>query len=114
MLTTVGTTAFTTGAKPARLGATLASVNLNVAGGFACEPFCACATPRPPNTNPNVTTTAAATRPRPNASLLIAPPKNEFQRLGTGRSLRFQPGLWSQFIGRKDAKKVSGARCPTE
>ena len=39
MLTTVGTTAFTTGAKPVRLGVTFGSVNLKVAGGFACEPF---------------------------------------------------------------------------
>src|SRR5512140_1170257 len=108
MLTTVGTTALTTGAKPARLGATFASVNLKVAGGFAA-PFCAWATPRPPNTNANATTTAAATRPRPNASLLIETSMYEFQRLGTGRSLRFQPGVWSQSIGRSQGQKVSAA-----
>jgi hypothetical protein len=38
MLTTVGTTAFTTGAKPVRLGAAFPSVNLKVAGGFAVVP----------------------------------------------------------------------------
>ena len=69
----------------------------------------------PPNTNPNATATAAATRPRPNATLLIAPPrKNEFQDLRTGRSLRFQPGLWSHSIGRREGEKVSGSSDPSE
>src|SRR6185369_7519616 len=99
ILTTVGTTALITGAKPDRVGATLGSVNLKVAGGFACESLCAWAMPKPPNTSANATATAVAIRPRPNACLLISPPKNEFQRLGTGRSRRFQPGLWSQSIG---------------
>ena len=68
MLTTVGTTALTTGAKPALLELTiLLSVNLKVAGGFACVPLWACAMPKPPSTSAKPTNTAAATRPRPNA-----------------------------------------------
>src|ERR1039458_7495406 len=59
MLTTAGKTFLTTGAKPVRLGPSLASASFNVAGGFSLQARLAAARPRPPSPNARATARTA-------------------------------------------------------